>query len=69
MNYGKPTFKWDLDWGEGTIGNLEKFREADSLLRLDLLSDWIHALQEEYELAYFEFVEDYEARQAKAKSS
>jgi hypothetical protein len=51
----KPTFKWNLDNGEGSIGNLEKFRLMDPLLRLDLLQDWIHDLSVEYKIAHQEF--------------
>jgi hypothetical protein len=46
----KPTFKVDLDHGEGSIGNLSKFRESGSaVFRADLLRDWISELEEEYE--------------------
>lgn len=48
MNKGKPTLKWDLENGEGSIGNLDSFREFDPIMRLDLLKDWINDLQEEY---------------------
>lgn len=51
----KPTFKWNLDNGEGSIGNLEKFRLMDPLVRLDLLQDWIHDLSVEYKIANQEF--------------
>lgn len=52
MNSGKPTLKWDLDNGEGSIGNLDKFRQLDGLMRMDLLTDWMADLQNEYEAAY-----------------
>ena len=60
MNKGKPTLKWDLDSGEGSIGNLDSFRqEFNTIMRLDLLQDWIHDLQEEYnETIGIEFSED-----------
>ena len=60
MSKGKPTLKWDLDSGEGSIGNLESFRqELNPVMRLDLLQDWIHDLQEEYnETIGIEFSED-----------
>jgi hypothetical protein len=46
----KPTFKANLDLGEGSIGNLTKFRESgNSVLRADLLRDWIYELEKEYE--------------------
>jgi hypothetical protein len=51
----KPTFKWNLDDGEGSIGNLEKFRLLDPLVRLDLLQDWIHDLSVEYKIARQDF--------------
>jgi hypothetical protein len=48
----KPTFKANFDSGEGSIGNLEKFREAhDGLMRADLLKDWIYFLEIEYQQA------------------
>lgn len=48
----KPTFRANLNDGEGSIGNLEKFREAyDPLMRADLLKDWIGELTQEYEIA------------------
>lgn len=55
MKAGKPTFKWRLDDGEGSIGNLEEFRKFDPLLRADLLKDWIGDLNVEYEKALEEF--------------
>ena len=51
MNKGKPTLKWDLDNGEGSIGNTESFRQLDPLLRCDILTDWIYELNKEYKLA------------------
>ena len=51
MNKGKPTLKWDLDNGEGSIGNTEFFRQLDPLLRCDILNDWIYELNKEYKLA------------------
>lgn len=51
-NAGKPTFKWNLDTGEGLIGNLEGFRQLPPLLRVNLLKDWIFQLEEEYNDAH-----------------
>jgi len=34
---------------EGFVGNLDAFREQDITWRLDVLQDWIYALEEEYE--------------------
>lgn len=68
MNYGKPTFKWDYENGEGSIGNLDKFRELDSLMRLDLLSDWISELEQEHERASEDFIKHIEAIQARSKT-
>ena len=34
---------------EGFIGNVEEFRKEDITIRLDVLQDWIYALEEEYE--------------------
>lgn len=50
----KPTLKWRLGAGEGEIGNLENFRELPSLLRMDVLQDWICDLKNEYNLAHDE---------------
>lgn len=44
----KPTLKANFWAGEGEIGNLDEFRKHDSLLRLDLLKDWIYDLEQEY---------------------
>lgn len=49
--FAKPTLKANFFTGEGCIGNIEKFRELDSLIRLDLLRDWIYELTNEYESA------------------
>lgn len=57
MSNGKPTFRWDLDNGEGSIGNLEKFRQLDPLMRCDLLTDWIAALDEEHDFASKELMQ------------
>jgi hypothetical protein len=55
MNKGKPTFKWDLENGEGSIGNLDAFRQLDPLLRCDILTDWIYDLNKEHEQASQDF--------------
>lgn len=68
MNYGKPTFKWDLENGEGSIGNLDKFRQLDSLLKLDLLSDWVTDLQQEHERAFKEHYHYLKSIQARSKT-
>lgn len=57
MNKGKPTLKWDLDNGEGSIGNIESFRQLDPLLRCDILTDWIYDLNKEHEQASEDFME------------
>lgn len=57
MNKGKPTLKWDLDNGEGSIGNTEAFRQLDPLLRCDILTDWIYELNKEHEQASEDFME------------
>jgi hypothetical protein len=46
----KPTFKIDTNNFEGSIGNLENFRELDKVARADLLQDWLTELIEEYNL-------------------
>jgi hypothetical protein len=51
MNKGKPTFKWNLYNGEGSIGNIDAFRQLDPLLRCDILNDWIYDLNKEHEQA------------------
>jgi hypothetical protein len=51
MNKGKPTFKWDLENGEGSIGNIDAFRQLDPMLRCDILNDWIYDLNKEHEQA------------------
>lgn len=55
MNKGKPTFKWDLENGEGSIGNIDAFRQLDPLLRCDILTDWIYDLNKEHEQASRDF--------------
>jgi len=47
----KLTLKADFFNGEGSIGNIEKWREHDPLLRADILNDWIYELSEEYNYA------------------
>jgi hypothetical protein len=63
----KPTFKWSFDCGEGSIGNLEAFRELDPLMRCDLLTDWIYELEAEHKLAGEDLMVQWEEIQAKAK--
>jgi hypothetical protein len=46
----KPTFKINTNNFEGSIGNLENFRELDEVARADLLQDWITELIQEYNL-------------------
>ena len=57
MRQKKLTLKWDLFGGEGSIGNIESFRSLDPLLRCDVLSDWIHGLNEEHEQASKDFMD------------
>jgi hypothetical protein len=49
--YPKLTLKADFENGEGSIGNIEKWRGHDPLLRADILQDWIADLTEEYNYA------------------
>lgn len=56
MNQGKLTLKWDLDNGEGSVGNIEAFRQLDPLLRCDILTDWLHALNTEHVQACEDFM-------------
>jgi hypothetical protein len=46
----KPTLKANWFEGSGEIGNLEEWRKHDMMLRADLLQDWIHDLEQEYQL-------------------
>ena len=56
----KPTLKANFDSGEGSIGNLEKFRAChDGLMRADLLKDWIYFLEQEYDLALEQMNKDF----------
>lgn len=50
----KPTLKANFDAGEGEIGNLDEFRKHDTLMRLDLLKDWIYDLEQEYNKTFDE---------------
>jgi hypothetical protein len=51
MSTSKPTLKANWSDGSGDIGNLEEWRKHDCLLRADLLQDWIHDLEKEYQFA------------------
>lgn len=51
MSNSKITLKANFETVEGTIGNLDKWREHDSLLRADILQDWIGLLNREYTIA------------------
>ena len=68
MRTNKPTFKWDFWAGEGSIGNLEAFRELAPLLRCDLLTDWIYELEAEHKLAGEDLMAEWEEIEAKAKA-
>jgi hypothetical protein len=50
----KPTLKANWSEGSGEIGNLEEWRKHDSMLRADLLQDWVYLLQMEYEATLLE---------------
>lgn len=52
----KPTLKWNIDDGEGDVGNLENFRQLDPLTRCDILGDWLGIFQAEYERTQREFI-------------
>jgi hypothetical protein len=48
----KITLKANFQTGEGDIGNIDKFRSTNyAMLRLDILSDWLALLEDEYEQA------------------
>lgn len=67
MSNAKITLKADFDNGEGSIGNLDAWREHDALLRADLLKDWIRQLQAEYELAKALLAMSYDEQRVKQK--
>jgi hypothetical protein len=48
----KLTLKANFDEGSGSVGNKDKWKKLDPLLRLDILQDWISELKEEYEIAF-----------------
>jgi len=48
MSIPKPTFKANIQTGEGSIGNWDKFRELDIMFRADLLQDWLFEIDAEY---------------------
>lgn len=50
----KPTLRWSNTSGEGSLGNLDKFRQMDWIYRADALKDWIFELQKEYDRLFFE---------------
>jgi hypothetical protein len=41
-------FKMDLDCGEGEFNPSLKFKNENSLLKLDIMKDWIVMLKKEY---------------------
>ena len=68
MNAGKPTLKWDLYSGEGSVGNTEAFRQLDPLLRCDILGDWINGLQNEHEIAHKDLLDHWTMLREKASA-
>jgi hypothetical protein len=56
----KLILKADFVNGEGSVGNIDEWREHDALLRADILKDWIYDLQQEYDLAVKELWGDEE---------
>lgn len=68
MNAGKPTFKWDLYNGEGSIGNTESFRQLNPLLRCDILGDWISDLENEHDIAHKDLLDHWEWLRKKASA-
>ena len=51
--------KYSIDTGEGDVNVTEAFKELNSLLRMDLLGDWLSVLQREYDKAREDFSNDY----------
>ena len=43
--------KADFENVEGTIDNIQNWRERDGLVRADLLKDWLFLLEVEYKIA------------------
>ena len=57
--------KANYEFGEGSIRLTPEFNSENSLLKMDVLSDWIYDLQEEYSKARLELhKESDEARKA-----
>jgi len=54
MRNAKLTLKANFETGEGDIGNIDKWAENEPLLKVDILRDWIHLLQDEYNIAHEE---------------
>jgi len=50
----KLTLKASFSNGSGSVGNKEKWKKLDPLLRLDILQDWIAELEEEYKIAFYD---------------
>lgn len=59
----KLTLIANFDAGEGDVGNLEKWRKNNALLRMDLLQDWLGLIEDEYALAF----KDYRVEMAEIK--
>ena len=48
-------FKMDLDNGEGEFKLTNEFKSEDSLLKLDIMKDWLVMLKKEYNITIDEF--------------
>lgn len=60
MRYPKITLKANFANGEGEIGNIKKWREMNpSLLRADILLDWVSLLEQEYNVAINDMRKEY----------
>ena len=52
--------KANYECGEGSIRLTPEFNSENSLLKMDVLSDWIYDLQEEYDKARLELHKEWD---------
>tara|TARA_R110000765_G_scaffold97947_1_gene184129 strand:- start:827 stop:1012 length:186 start_codon:yes stop_codon:yes gene_type:complete len=48
-------FKMDLETGEAEFKQTKEFKRLDSLLRVDIMRDWLYDLKKEYNKALDDF--------------
>ena len=51
--------------GDGHIDIPEEWNTYDTLLRMDILKDWIYSLQQEYDSTYIKYLAENTIRRAK----